>query len=77
MNEVELPLEHCKEYDDTAEWCARGGLNGDIGDLLPANMAAEGALKYINADPEAFQKRVRQFSYAIAMETFPHGWRQS
>lgn len=62
-----LPLEHCNEYDAAAEWCARRGLSGKVGTPLPANMAADGALKYIQADPEAFEERVRQSAYAIAM----------
>lgn len=68
-NEIgELPLEHTREYDSAAEWCARKGLKGEIGDPLPANMNANGALKWINADPESFQERVRQFAYGMAME---------
>ena len=63
-----LPLEHAQEYDAVAEYCARRGLTGAIGDSLPLNMNANGALLWINADPEAFQERVRQFAYGIAME---------
>lgn len=62
-----LPLEHCAEYDAAAEWCAIRGLKGAIGDALPQNMASDGALRYIQADPESFQERVRQFAYAQAM----------
>jgi hypothetical protein len=68
----ELPLELCAEYDSAAEWCALRGIKGDWGDPLPPAMAADGALKYINADPEAFQQRVKQFAYAITMTG---GWR--
>jgi hypothetical protein len=68
MKTTELPLEHCAEYDAAAEHCARRGLRGAIGDPLPANMDANGALAWINADPEAFQERVRQFAYGLAME---------
>lgn len=64
---LELPLEHCAEYDGAAEWCALRGLKGAIGDPLPANMDPQGALLYINADTEAFQERVRQCAYALAM----------
>lgn len=66
--DTELPLEHCAEYDSAAEWCAKRGLSGKIGDPLPANMSAGGALKYINADPESFQRRVREMAYGIAMD---------
>lgn len=65
---IELPLSHCKEYDAAAEWCAKRGLTGNMGDKLPENMDSQGALKYINADPEAFQKRVKDFAYALEME---------
>lgn len=63
-----LPLEHCAEYDAVAEYCASRGLRGEIGDPLPGNMDANGALLWINADPESFQERVRQIAYCIAME---------
>lgn len=63
-----LPIEHIQEYDSAAEWCAIRGLKGTPGDPLPANMAVNGALHWINQDPEAFQIRVRQFSYRIAAE---------
>ncbi len=64
---AQLPLEHCAEYDAAADWCAARGLTGALGDSLPANMATDGALRWINADPEAFQERVRQFAYARSM----------
>jgi hypothetical protein len=63
-----LPLAHCAEYDSAAEWCAKRGIKGEIGAPLPANMATDGALKWIQADPESFQERVRQFAYGLAME---------
>lgn len=66
-----LPLHLCREYDSAAEWCARRDLKGEIGDSLPLNMDPDGALKYINADPEAFQERVRQCAYALSMEEEP------
>jgi len=64
-----LPLELLPEYDGAARWCAQRGLTGKIGDALPENMDSDGALRWINADPEAFIERVRQFAYAIAMES--------
>ena len=63
-----LPLELLSEYDGAARWCAIKGLKGVPGDALPDNMDSDGALRWINADPEAFQERVRQFAYARAME---------
>lgn len=68
-NTTTLPLEHCAEYDAAAEYLAQRGLAGDIGDPLPPNMASSGALKWIQADPEAFQERVRQCAYARSMGT--------
>lgn len=63
----DLPLEHVAEYDGAAQWCAERGLKGECGDALPPGMATDGALKYISADPEAFQRRVREFAYALSM----------
>lgn len=63
-----LPLEHLAEYDGAAEWCAAKGLKGNPGDPLPENMHTDGAWKYIQADPEAFQDRVRECAYARAMQ---------
>jgi hypothetical protein len=56
-----LPLEHVREYDGAAEHYARHG-------AMPLNMGSPGAIDWINADPEAFDKRVREFRYAQAME---------
>lgn len=65
---IALPLEHVVEYDSAALWCAVRGFAGAVGDPLPANMAVDGALRNIQADPEAFQQRVREFKYALSME---------
>lgn len=54
------------EYDGAAEWCARRNLRGEIGDPLPAMLSAP-VLNAINYDPEAFQCRVSQMAYALAM----------
>jgi len=56
----ELPLEHCEEYDAAAEYFAKHN-------RLPDCMGIPGAIKYINADPEAFHERVKQCRYANAM----------
>lgn len=56
-----LPLEHCAEYDSAAHWFVLTG-------HLPANMGSPGAIDAIQADPEAFQERVKQVRYARAME---------
>jgi hypothetical protein len=56
------------EYDAAAEDLARKGLTGAIGDPLP-NLMSAAACELINADPEAFQKRVRACAYARAMQS--------
>ncbi len=55
------------EYDSAAEWCAKRGLTGDIGDSLPIGTSHTVVLE-INYDIEAFKKRVNEFAYALAME---------
>lgn len=55
------------EYDSAAEWCAKRGLRGVVGDSLP-NLMSGAAVDLINADPEAFEERVRFTAYALAME---------
>ncbi len=62
----ELPIEYLREYDGAAEHFAKQG-------TLPDLMGSPGAIDYINADPEAFEERVRDFKYAIAMEGTPEG----
>jgi hypothetical protein len=56
-----LPIEHITEYDVAAVYYAKHH-------KLPANMGSPGALDWINADPEAFQERVRQCAYALSMK---------
>jgi hypothetical protein len=56
-----LPLEHLREYDGAAEHFARHG-------ELPQCMGSPGAIDWIQSDPEAFEQRVREFQYGIAME---------
>ncbi len=58
---ADLPIEYLREYDGAAEHYAKQG-------ALPHCMGSPGALDYINADPEAFEQRVRDFKYAHAME---------
>lgn len=70
LDGLELPLEHAAEYDAAAEWCARRGISGKPGSQLPSLMNPEGALKYINDDPEAFEMRVKQCYYAQLMEAY-------
>lgn len=55
-----------KAYDAAADWCARRGLKGKVGDPLP-NLMSGDVVKAINADPEAFEERVRLSAYARAM----------
>lgn len=54
-------------YDSCAEWCAKRGLKGKIGDPLP-NLLDSRVVKLINDDPEAFEQRVRDTAYALAIE---------
>ncbi len=54
------------EYDSAAEWCAKRGIIGRIGDRLPENLSRE-CYDLINDDFEAFQKRIRESAYALAM----------
>ncbi len=61
-----LELATWVEYDMAALWCARRGIAGKIGDQLPMNMSAR-ALHEIDLDPEAFEFRVRQCAYEMAM----------
>lgn len=57
-----------QEYDSAAEFCARNGLTGkESTNLLPDSLSAE-CLAEINDDPDAFQRRVREMAYGIAME---------
>jgi hypothetical protein len=60
------------EYDNAAEWCAKRGLKGKIGDPLP-NLMSKAAVDLINEDPEAFEQRVRGTAYAIAMSGHEEG----
>ena len=60
------PLNVMQEYEYAAESLAKKGLKGLPGDPLPNLMSVE-AVDLINADPEAFQMRVREHAYAIAM----------
>lgn len=59
-----------REYDYAADWCARQGFAGDIGDPLP-NYLSGWCCDAINADPEAFASRVREAAYARAMADAP------
>jgi hypothetical protein len=58
------------EYDAAADWCARRGIKGDVGDPLPDGLSAA-CLEAIQDDPDAFQERVRATAYAISMEGHP------
>lgn len=68
-----LPLSCLEEYDSAAKWCAERGYKGKVGDPLPANMASEGALKWIQEDPESFEERVKEMAYMVAMNKTPLG----
>lgn len=55
------------EYDSAAEWCAKRGIKGKVGDPLP-NLLSNCVCEEIDSDPEAFERRVREFAYTLAME---------
>lgn len=59
-------LEDWEEYDSVADWCAQRGHKGKPGDPLPENLSTSVA-SLIDADPEAFEARVREHAYARAM----------
>jgi hypothetical protein len=61
---------HWREYDQCAERLAKQGRKGEPGDPLPDGTSAA-VVAEIDADPEAFQRRVREFAYAIAMGEAP------
>lgn len=54
------------EYEHCAEMCAVRGLKGEAGDPLPELISAE-CFNAIAANPSAFQERIRQYAYGIAM----------
>ncbi len=54
------------EYDYAAEWSARNGYAGNVGDPLPEYLSGV-CVGMINDDPEAFQVGVRACRYALAM----------
>lgn len=64
MNEEQIAWQ---EYDAAAEHFAKKGIIPKEGDQLP-NLMSRKAVELINADPEAFQDRVRLTAYARAME---------
>lgn len=56
------------EYEWAAEWVAKKGLKGKIGDPLPELLSGECAAM-INDDLDAFERRVTDFGYMAAMES--------
>lgn len=63
---LEPTTDHTAEYDAAAEWCAARGIAGKDGDQLPTLLDGY-TFAEINADPEAFEQRVKDFAYALAM----------
>ena len=55
-----------EEYDAAAYWCAKRGLSGELGTPLPAMMSTK-CFDAIDADPEAFVRRVKESAYMVAM----------
>lgn len=56
-----------KEYDMLAKWCAKHGVTGGNGTVLPDYIGAD-TMDEINADIEAFERRVRESAYMVARE---------
>jgi len=67
MRALTFTTDDWKAYNAAAEWCAKRGSKGAIGDQLP-NLMGSGTVALINADPEAFADHVRMTAYALAME---------
>jgi hypothetical protein len=65
-------MDNWETYDAVAEWCAKRGLKGNVGDPLP-NLLSGDVAALINADPEAFARRVRMTAYALAMNSVKIG----
>ena len=55
------------EYDSVAIWCAKRNLAGYLGETLPIAIS-QPVVDMINDDIEAFQRRIREAKYALAME---------
>ena len=66
ISNVEWSVSESAEYDAAAEHFARMGVIPNENDSLPLNMGAR-TVQYIAADVEAFQQRVRDIQYGIAM----------
>lgn len=56
-----------EEYESVCAYMAKRGLTGKAGDPLP-NAISYGCAEIINDDLYAFQKRIREHAYAMAME---------
>lgn len=61
-----IPAGEWLEYDHAADWCAAHGLLGAYGDALPEGLTSR-AKELIDLDPEAFERRVREFAYFRSM----------
>ena len=59
-----------EEYDAAAKWCAQREIDGQPNSPLPA-LTSIAVCDLIEGDVEAFQKRIREFAYAIAAERNP------
>jgi hypothetical protein len=55
------------EYESVCAWMAKRGYKGRDGDPLPVTLSASCALE-IESDPDAFERRIREHAYRIAME---------
>lgn len=61
-----IPVRAWQEYDHAADWCAAHGLSGCFGCVLPEGLSTR-AKELIDADPESFERRVREHAYFRSM----------
>lgn len=61
-----IPAGDWMEYDNAADWCAAHGLLGCFGCVLPEGLSTR-AKDLIDADPEAFERRVCEHAYFRSM----------
>jgi hypothetical protein len=54
-----------REYDAAAEWCAKRGVKGIVGDSLPEGIT-DNVAREIYDDREAFERRVREKDAELA-----------
>ena len=61
------PQDEWNEYDAAAMWCAKRALKGRVNDPLPEGLSGA-CHELINADPEAFEQRVKDTACMLVRE---------